>query len=450
MENNFASFETDGMYLKDFEKDACGIGLIYTGLKSSLSQTVPTALKMLANLSHRSALGADGKTSDGAGILLQLVPEFFKQQEELKSKLEGHLFSVGMMFYPAQDLVYLNEQKKKVSDSALQLGMQVLAWRDVPVDSSVLGSQAKYIEPKVIQVFLADIDTDPSNKKTTNDERRLFLLKSELQRTTLFDVISLSSKTIIYKGLSLPSDLGNYYLDLQSPQMVSRFALVHSRFSTNTLPAWRLAQPFSTICHNGEINTLRGNLTWLKAREKQVTQLLSSDRSVCLQPLILPGQSDSQYLDDMVCILRQSGYSLPKALMTLMPEPWGNQAPLIDTDVGAFYEFQAPRMEPWDGPAAVCFCDGQWMGAKLDRNGLRPCRYQILDDGTLILSSETGVVEVSHSQIKKQGRLGPGQMIAVDITSGKIIFDSEIKKVWPKACHTKTGWLANVIKSWRK
>ncbi len=406
-----------GMYSEEFEKDACGIGLIYAGLAEQNNLTVSRGLAILANLSHRSALGADGKTSDGAGILLQLDLDYFRNLSELKDKLSADQLAVGMLFFSSSHDVYLHEQKKKVEVHARGLGLTVQAWRRVPVDSSVLGAQAKEIEPQIFQVFFSE-----NVSGADSFEKKAFLLKNDLQRTTLFDVISLSTKTIVYKGLSLPADLGNYYLDLKTNSYQSRFAMVHSRFSTNTLPAWKLAQPFSTICHNGEINTLRGNLTWLRAKEQQITEFVSPKDPHLLRPLILPGQSDSQYLDDTVSIFGQSGYLLPKALMTLMPDAFST-----DPNLKAFYDVQSVRVEPWDGPAAVCFCDGDWLGAKLDRNGLRPCRYQILQDGTLVLGSEIGILPVNLSEVKIQGRLGPGQMIAIDINTNQIFMDSEIK-----------------------
>lgn len=406
-----------GLYSEDFEKDACGIGLIYAGSKSMAKNTVSRALTILANLSHRSALGADGKTSDGAGILMQLDHDFFRRLPEISHQLPDPSFAVGMLFYYQQNLTYINEQKRKVSACAAALGLSLKAWRDVPVNSTVLGSQARAIEPIIFQIFVSDSTNSP-----TDLDRRLYLLKNDLQRSTLFDVISLSNKTIVYKGLSLPSELGDYYLDLKSENLSCQFAMVHSRFSTNTLPAWRLAQPFSTICHNGEINTLRGNLTWLKAREQHIREHLSPENPNLLAPLILKGQSDSQYLDDTVSAFRNSGFQLPKTLMALMPD-----ASASDPDIKSFYDYFATRLEPWDGPAAVCFCDGDWIGAKLDRNGLRPCRYQILNDGSLILGSEMGTLAISNTEVKAQGRLGPGQMLAIDIRNNQIYLDLEIK-----------------------
>tara|TARA_B110001454_G_scaffold219204_1_gene252274 strand:+ start:89671 stop:94161 length:4491 start_codon:yes stop_codon:yes gene_type:complete len=425
-----------GMYSEDFEKDACGIGLIYAGSKTTSHQTVSRALTILANLSHRSALGADGKTSDGAGILMQLDHDFFRRLPEISQHLNETTFAVGMLFFYKQNLSYINEQKRKVGTLAAALGLSVDAWRDVPVNSTVLGAQARAIEPIIYQIFVSDSANSPSDL-----ERRLYLLKNDLQRNSLFDVISLSNKTIVYKGLSLPSELGDYYLDLKSEQMHCQYAMVHSRFSTNTLPAWRLAQPFSTICHNGEINTLRGNLTWLRAREQHIRQQLSPQNPGLLAPLILKGQSDSQYLDDTVSALRHSGYLLPKTLMALMPDPSAS-----DPHIKSFYDYFATRLEPWDGPAAVCFCDGDWIGAKLDRNGLRPCRYQILNDGSLVLGSEMGTLNISNSEVKTQGRLGPGQMLAIDIQNNQIYLDFDIKSKMAQSLPFKAWMDANTIK----
>lgn len=418
----------NGLYLENFEKDACGIGLICSGEENPSHQIVESALNILKNLDHRSALGADGKTSDGAGVLMELAHSFFRRQPEFNTQkiVSSEMasdFAVGMLFLGKDKSISL--EQKKTEELAFNLGIEIQAWRKVPVNSAVLGAQAQFLEPVIFQFIVERVKAAEGNEES--DEvfsRKLYFLRQAIQRKTEFDVISLSNKTIVYKSLSLPSELGDYYLDLKSPDLKVKYAMVHSRFSTNTLPAWKLAQPFSSICHNGEINTVRGNLTWLRAREKNLAHSLRPENPQLIQPLILSGQSDSQYLDDMVRILCESGATLPEALMTLMPEPWSQSS---SEELNSFYQFQAPRMEPWDGPAAVCFCDGKWMGARLDRNGLRPCRYQVLKNGTLVLASELGVLDIPNDQIKYQGRLGPGQIIAFDIEKNRIYFNEQIK-----------------------
>jgi glutamate synthase (NADPH/NADH) large chain/glutamate synthase (ferredoxin) len=416
-----------GLYQSDFEKDACGIGMIAASDGRLSHALVEKSVEILANLAHRGAQGADGRTSDGAGILTQIPKRLFEREPELGAKLKARSYSVGVLFVPREESARA-KCEGEFQRFAQEQGFTALAWRTVPVKSDLLGAQARAMEPLIRQVFLGDDFLEDER------ERRLLLVRKRAERElrafsgcrhpdtgevlTQFYVVSLSSRTMVLKGLMLPEHLADYFLDLQNPNFESAIAMVHSRFSTNTLPSWELAHPYRFICHNGEINTLRGNLNWMKARGSHLPEL---------RPLIPDGLSDSGSLDHAVELLVRSGRQLPEAIMMLQPEPW-EQDPAMPADVRAFYEFNAARMEPWDGPAALCFTDGRVIGASLDRNGLRPCRYFILDNGWVVLSSEAGALPIPNSQIIKRARLGPGRMLVIDTVKGKIFEDAEVKR----------------------
>lgn len=437
-----------GLYESSFEKDACGVGLIADSRGRVTSQIVQDALLLLRNLAHRGAQGADGRTGDGAGILVQIPREFFLALPELQEALCDRQWAVGQLFVPTG----AGEQQRceqRFAELASDLGFSLLAWRTVPVQSDVLGAQAKALEPIIRQVFLSyvGLSDEQCEAKLLRLRRRA---EKELRASagvrdpqtgavvSQFYVASLSCRTLVYKTLALPESVGEYFPDLRDPRFTSAIAMVHSRFSTNTLPAWELAHPFRYICHNGEINTIRGNLNWMSAREESLTR--SAELPIDeLRPLIPDGQSDSAALDQAVELFVRAGRPLPEAMMVLMPEAWESQSSM-DEHVRAFYEFHAARMEPWDGPAAVCFTDGRIAGAALDRNGLRPCRYHILDDGLFVLSSETGVLPYPAERIKERGRLGPGRMIVIDTVRGLISADGEIKKEIAKA-HPYRDWV---------
>lgn len=437
-----------GLYQPDFEKDACGIGLITSGDKGPDRQTVESAITVLKKLSHRSAQGADGKTSDGAGILVQIPKAFFREQPGLETLPE--VYAVGVLFVErSQDTEAKFEAEEKGKFEALvqKNGLQVLGWRRVPVDSTILGVQARASEPLISQAF---IGTNGVDDKIFG--RKLFFIQQEAEHQSGYYIASLSEKTMVLKGLILPEHLGDYFLDLKNDKFISALALVHSRFSTNTLPAWRLAQPFRVLCHNGEINTIRGNLNWMKARERSLIEQLGADvgakprvhegieavvksddpKGANLMPIFPANRSDSYSLDRAANILVEEGRPLPHAMMMLMPEPWEENRHL-QPKLKSFYEFHSIRLEPWDGPAAVCFTDGRWIGATLDRNGLRPCRYLILDDNSVILSSETGVLNIPEERIVKRGRVKPGQMLAIDTINNRIYENNEVRQEMAEA-----------------
>ncbi|MCC6703714.1 MAG: glutamate synthase large subunit [Thermomicrobiales bacterium] len=413
------------MYDPAFERDACGVGLVVDIQGRPSRSIVERALAGLVNLTHRGGVGADARTGDGAGILTQLPTTLFA--EELGQELIAGEYGVGMLFAPKEDgpaslaITYAGLALNKV-------GFEVLAFREVPVDPSVLGYIAAETQPKIAQVFVRK----PAGATADGFERSLMLARRAIERAwietgvTGADVISLSSRTIIYKGFCLPEDLAAFYGDLRDPRFESAIALFHQRYSTNTLPTWAMAQPFRFLAHNGEINTVQGNRHWMMARGADL-QYADGVGGRDLEPIVSLTGSDSLSLDNTLELLYHSGRSLPHALMMLVPEPW-EQLKYIDPELRAFYDFHAGVMEQWDGPAALAFSDGIRAGATLDRNGLRPLRYAITADGLFIAGSEAGTVVIDQAEIIEKGRLGPGQMIVVDTERGEVLHNAEIKR----------------------
>lgn len=440
-----------GLYDPQFEHDACGVGFV-AHIKGEKSHAIiEKALGVLRNLAHRGATGCDPETGDGAGILIQIPHAFFASQLETQgiSLPEPGQYGVGMLFVP-RDEAERAEYRDVVARVVAEEGQSLLAWRDVPVDSSKIGSLARTVEPLVSQVFIgrgaltgSDVDGNAFERKLYIIRRRIQNLVAGLKRPNenVFYVCSLSARTIVYKGLLMAEQMADYYQDLSDPTFVSALALVHQRFSTNTFPTWDLAHPFRYIAHNGEINTLRGNRNWMRAREKKLTSELFGDDLPKLFPLVNKSGSDSAVLDNAVELLTLGGRSLPHAMMMLIPEAWGGDD-LMDPERRAFYEYHACLMEPWDGPAAVAFTDGRVIGAVLDRNGLRPARYLVTDDDWVVMASETGVVEVEPAKVVQKGRLQPGKMFLIDLEQGRIVSDDEIKK---NLCARQpyAQWLAN-------
>lgn len=424
-----------GLYRSEFERDACGIGFVANIKGNKNHQVVSDALTILENMEHRGACGCESNTGDGAGILIQTPHAFFFDE---CLKMGVHLpafgrYGVGSVFFPKE--IRLREECRDIfSRTAEELGLEVLAWRKVPVNPEDIGLTARSVEPEIEQVFVACPDhiTDPMAF-----ERKLFVLRnyaSHLINNSVkkdpigFYIASLSYKVIVYKGQLTSKQVRTYYPDLNNKKVVSALGLVHSRFATNTFPSWKLAQPFRFIAHNGEINTLQGNLNWIKTNEKGYTSpYFSKEEMDMLLPLISGSQSDSASLDNMMELLTMTGRSLPHVMMMLIPEAWdGNDS--MDPEKKAFYEFHASVMEPWDGPASISFTDGRMIGATLDRNGLRPSRYCVTSDDRVIMASETGALPVDPSLIIENGRLQPGKMFIVDIEEGRIISDDEVKK----------------------
>ena len=421
--------EKQGLYYPEFEKDNCGLGFIANMDGDKSHDIVEKGLSILLNLSHRGATGCDSKTGDGAGILTQIPHEFFK--EELKDNLleEGD-YGVGMVFLPRETDEYLMCEgifEKVIEEENLNL----IGWRDVPVDRNSIGDIAKGAEPLIKQIFI-----ERGNLSTQEFERKLYIIRkvvenrirsSNMHNKGYFYVSSLSSQTIIYKGLLLANQIGNFYEDLKSIKFKSAFALIHQRYSTNTFPTWDLAQPFRYIAHNGEINTIRGNRNWMNAREGVLkSSLLGSDIQK-LYPIISPNSSDSANFDNVFELLVRGGKSLIHAMMMLIPQAWDKNTEMSE-DEKDFYNYHATLMEPWDGPAAMIFTNGNEIGATLDRNGLRPARYTITKDNLVILASESGVLDIDPENIKYRGRLEPGKMFLLDLKENKILNDSEIRQ----------------------
>ena len=424
-----------GLYRPEFERDSCGIGFVANIKGNKNHQVVSDALTILENMEHRGACGCESNTGDGAGILIQTPHAFFFDE---CLKMGVHLpafgrYGVGSVFFPRE--IRLREECRDIfSRTAEELGLEVLAWRKVPVNPEDIGFTARSVEPEIEQVFVACPDhiTDPMAF-----ERKLFVLRnysSHLINNSVkkdpigFYIASLSYKVIVYKGQLTSKQVRTYYPDLNNKKVVSALGLVHSRFATNTFPSWKLAQPFRFIAHNGEINTLQGNLNWIKTNEKGYTSpYFSKEEMDMLLPLISGSQSDSASLDNMMELLTMTGRSLPQVMMMMIPEAWdGNES--MDPAKKAFYEFHASVMEPWDGPASISFTDGRMIGATLDRNGLRPSRYCVTSDDRVIMASETGALPVDPALIIENGRLQPGKMFIVDIEEGRIISDDEVKK----------------------
>src|SRR5512143_2096537 len=426
--------QQQGLYDPRHEHDACGVGFVAHIKGQASHDRVSQGLQILENLTHRGAVGADPLAGDGAGILIQ-VPDAFLRKVLAGSKVAlpaAGEYGVGMLFLP-RDAKARAACEKVIADKIKAEGQTLLGWRDVPVDNSGLGESVKAVEPVVRQVFIGR-----GSKTADQDafERKLFVIRKTAEHAISslpkgqgkgFYAPSMSSRTIVYKGMLLADQVGKYFLDLQDKELVSAFALVHQRFSTNTVPTWNLAHPFRMIAHNGEINTLRGNVNWMAARHAAMkSKFLGKDLDK-LWPLIVEGQSDSACFDNALELLVAGGYSLPHAMMMLIPEAWAGN-PLMDEERRAFYEYHAALMEPWDGPAAVAFTDGRMIGATLDRNGLRPARYLITEDDVVLMASEMGVLDFAEQKIVKKWRLQPGKMFLIDMQAGRIVDDAKLKQ----------------------
>jgi len=414
-----------GLYDPQFEHDACGVGFVVDIAGRKSNDIVRRSLQVLVNLQHRGAKGCEENTGDGAGILLQIPHEFLK--EECK-KLAFDLptpgnYGVGMVCLPRD--AYTQKWAKGIIEAAItRAGQKVLGWRDVPTDNSPIGDSAKAVEPVFKQVF---IGRDPYLKTVDDFERKLYLIRKRIEKTTTeLYFASLSARTLIYKGMLSAEQMEVYFPDLVDPRIMSALAVVHQRFSTNTFPSWSLAHPFRYISHNGEINTLRGNINWMRAREALFQSDLFGDDIKDLLPVIVDGGSDSAMFDNAVEMLVMTGRSLPHAMMMLIPEAWDGHETMSE-EKKAFYEYHSCLMEPWDGPASMVFTDGVVIGATLDRNGLRPSRYYVTKDGMVVMASEVGVMDIPPEMILLKGRLQPGKMFLIDTREGRIIDDGELK-----------------------
>ncbi|MBC7590792.1 MAG: glutamate synthase large subunit [Salinibacterium sp.] len=416
--------QASGLYDPRRERDACGLAMVATLRGTAGHDIIDTALSALRNLEHRGAIGSDAGTGDGAGIVTQIPDEFLRAVAGFELPPVGH-YIVGMAFLPTDD-GERESIKSGVASLAAAESLSVLGWRDVPIEPDNLGNLAREAMPAFEQVFLRSTRTDGGLPVGGIDlERQAFRLRKRAEHELHAYFPSLSSRTLVYKGMVTTLQLEPFYPDLSDERFMSKLALVHSRYSTNTFPSWPLAQPFRMIAHNGEINTVQGNRNWMRARQSQLeSDVLGDIRSIL--PINTDGASDSASFDEVVELLNLAGRSLPHAMMMMVPEAYENQVD-VDPDRRAFYEYHSMLMEPWDGPAALVFTDGSLVGATLDRNGLRPGRYLVTDEGLVVLASEIGVLNIEPSRVVRKGRLRPGKMFLVDTEQGRIIEDDEIK-----------------------
>ncbi|MDH3707522.1 MAG: glutamate synthase subunit alpha, partial [Acidimicrobiia bacterium] len=431
-----------GLYDSRNEHDACGVNFVCDLKGRPSHRIVELGIGALCNLEHRGASGAEVNTGDGAGILIQIPDEFYRATVDFELPPSRH-YGTGIAFLP-QSEVEARQAVIEIERIAADEGLQILGWRDVPVDSSPLGTGALGTMPRFGQLFVAAADASITHRQL---DRRLYILRKRLEHeirlaagpdeineamggmSEAHDGVyfpSLSAYTVVYKGMLTTPQLAQFYPDLVDERVTSALALVHSRFSTNTFPSWPLAHPYRFVAHNGEINTIQGNRNWMRARETMLaTDLLPGDLDR-LFPICTPGASDTAGFDEALELLYMGGYSLLEAVLMMIPEPWENHDSMSN-DRRAFYEFHASMMEPWDGPASIAFTDGEVIGAVLDRNGLRPSRYWVTDDDLVIMASEVGVVEVPQSSVIEKGRLQPGRVFFIDTTEGRIVRDNEIK-----------------------
>ena len=436
------AYEKQGVYLPEYEHDNCGAGFICSLTGEKTNRIIHDALEILIKLEHRGAVSADGKTGDGAGILIEVPHAFFQKVCDFDLP-EPREYGVGMIFLPKG----VNQHTYCIETLERQIkrqNLKILGWREVPVNPEHLGEIAASSEPYIRQVFVGkneEMSAAQFNAKMYAARKiaEHEILNSKLKDSKQFYIPSFSTNTLIYKGLLIPEDIRNYYADLSDPDLVTRLALVHQRFSTNTAPAWDLAQPFRFMCHNGEINTLRGNVSRMKAREELMKSELFGENIDQLFPIIMEGKSDSASMDMAVELLLMTGRSLPEVMMMLVPEAWEKDENMPD-EKKAFYEYNSCIMEPWDGPASVPFTDGNFIGALLDRNGLRPSRFTVTKQGYVIMSSEIGVLDIKPEDVVRHGRLEPGKIFLVDMNEGRIVEDEEVKNEVTRK-HPYRKWL---------
>ncbi len=444
-----------GLYDPAHERDACGMGFVVDLKNRKSHDIIQQALQILISLEHRGACGCEKNTGDGAGILMQMPHDFLvKECEKIGIDLPGPgRYGVGNVFLP-KDVAARRRCEKAFEDIVAEEGQEVLGWRDIPTDNSMIGPTALAAEPFMRQVFIKK-----GKVKETPDglafERKLAIIRKRgirkvrrggIPNGEIFYIASLSCRTLVYKGMLNSSQLGLYYPDLNDPEMTSALGMVHSRFSTNTFPSWNRAHPYRYLCHNGEINTLRGNMNWMHARESRLKSDLFGDEELQkMRPVIDVNNSDSGMFDNVLELLVLSGRSIAHAMMMMIPEPWSGHESMSE-EKKAFYEYHSCMMEPWDGPAAVAFTDGVQIGATLDRNGLRPARYYVTKDDRLIMASEVGVLDIAPENIAYKGRLQPGRMLLADLNKGRIIDDNELKSELA-AEHPYGDWLKqNTVK----
>src|ERR1700733_2611551 len=425
--------QKQGLYDPQFEHDSCGVGFVVNIKGKKSHKIIRDALTVLINLNHRGACGCEANTGDGAGILMQMPHGFFKEvsrKDKIKIPPLGD-YGVAMVFLPRDP----NERRTcetMFENIVVEEGQKFLGWRVVPTNNASLGNTAKASEPFVQQAF---IRRNPKLQDDMAFERKLYVIRKRAERAIRyggikgghwFYISSLSCRTLVYKGMLLTEQMDEFFPDLKNPAMESALALVHSRFSTNTFPSWDRAHPNRYIAHNGEINTLRGNINWMHARQAMFQSELFGEDMQKLLPIINTDGSDSAMFDNCLELLVMAGRSLPHAIMMMIPEPWANHTTMSD-EKKAFYQYHSCLMEPWDGPASIAFTDGKKIGAVLDRNGLRPSRYYVTKDDLVVMASEVGVLDIAPERILHKGRLQPGRMFLIDTAQKRIVADEEIK-----------------------
>ncbi len=417
-----------GLYRASDEHDACGVGFV-AHIKGVRSHTIVSqALELLINLEHRGACGSDPDTGDGAGILVQMPDRFFRRALPFSLPPAGR-YGAGLVFFPP-DAKARAQLRALIERIASEEGQPVLGWREVPINLAKVGKSAAAVAPVFEQLFVGGPVPGPRLPDPAF-ERRLYIIRKRIEQAATdfkdFYIASLSANTLIYKGMLTAKQIEGMFPDLSDPEFESALALVHQRFSTNTFPSWPLAHPYRYVAHNGEINTVRGNINWMKAREALLESSVFGAELKKVLPVVTPGGSDTATFDNVLEFLVMAGRSLPHAVLMMIPEPWAGN-PAMDPAVRAFYEYHSCLMEPWDGPASITFTDGTLIGAVLDRNGLRPSRYCITKDDLVILASEVGALDIAADCVVRKDRLRPGKMLLIDTAQGRIISDTEIKQ----------------------
>ena len=432
---NYNLLKKNHVYSENMEHDACGVGLVASTEGKKSREVVEYGIKALKAVWHRGAIDADGKTGDGAGIHIEIPSEFFIEKiENYGRKYDGGVICVGMIFLPRNDYNSQEKCKTLVEKNLLNNDFTIYRWRQVPINSKVLGIKAENTKPEIAQILFTPKDKSFVGKKLERklyETRRIIEKECKINNLNQFYICSFSSKSIIYKGMFLAEALSDFYLDLKDKRFVSRYAIFHQRFSTNTAPSWDLAQPFRAIAHNGEINTLKGNVNWMKVHEQEMFSPYFKNMEN-LKPVIPSGNSDSAALDNVFELLNISGHSAPLAKLMLIPDAWSKKSEILPKDHMQLFNFLNSTMEPWDGPAAIAGTDNEWVIAATDRNGLRPLRYTITKDKLLFAGSETGMIELDETRILSKGRLGPGEIIGLRIEKGKVFSNSEIKNYLAK------------------
>lgn len=417
--------EAQGLYNPEFEKDNCGIGMV-TDIKGRKSnKIVKMAVQVLERLEHRGAVGADPTTGDGAGVLIQIPDEFFRKK--VKNLPEEGKYGVGMIFFP-QNKVERNLCEEIIEKIIIEEKQEIITWRDIPINKDQVGKTAELSRPYIKQIFIK------KSQETENFELRLYIIRKrienkvrelKLEQEEFFYIPSMSSKTIVYKGLLLANQ--SFYKDLEDETVKSSIALIHQRYSTNTFPSWDLAQPFRYLIHNGEINTVKGNINWMTAREPELFNEVFRNEISKIFPVQLAEKSDSANLDNAIELMLCSGKSLLEVASIMIPPAWEKNTEM-SKEMKDYYEYYSGLIEPWDGPASLVMTDGTQVLGKLDRNGLRPARYLITKDDIVILASEAGTIDIDPADIKENGRLQPGKVLLIDTKAGRILSDEEIEK----------------------